>query len=358
MRNRILDKTLLKYLLLFYFVAFLVSALSGVVAKWQGNAFNTYSWSGMLFNTTFRYTSKLLFVILALLLVRYLQERKGISQWVGILLHGVFGVLLTFYSVSTQVIFGNVFYGYDDPVTWEYIYPRAVLGTDYNFFLYFCSVAIVYAYYYFKKQKEYELQESQLKTQLLDSKIRSLQSQLQPHFLFNALNDIAALVDQSPDKAQDSIADLSDMLRKTLQLKDTKFIPLEEELELLRKYLEIESIRYATKLKVREHIEDSTLKLNVPPLLLQPIVENSLKHGFSYDHDNLIVDLNITTHKDRLIIIVSNNGKPLTLEKDHFGIGLSNILSRLDTLYEDNFVFEMTNIKDGKGVQTLIEIPS
>ncbi|MDC8002853.1 histidine kinase [Aureisphaera galaxeae] len=357
MKVKILDKILIKYLLLFYGVAFGLSALSGIIGKLQGIAFKTYGWGGLIFNTTFRYTSKLLFVVLALLLVRYLQERKNISEWVAMALHGLFGVTLTFYSVTTQVIVGNLVYGFDDPVTWEYIYPRAIMGTDYNFFLYFCSVAIVYAYYYFKKQRKYELQESQLKTQLLDSKIRSLQSQLQPHFLFNALNDIAALVDQSPEKAQDSIADLSEMLRKTLQLKDTKFISLAEELELLRKYVEIERIRYDSKLRVNEHIAKDSLAEKVPPLLLQPIVENSLKHGFSYDHDSLTVDLNIRSQNGKLMITVENDGKPLSQDRDHFGIGLSNILSRLDTLYEGDFVFEMQNREGEKGVQTSIEIP-
>ncbi len=358
MRAKILDKTLLKYLLLFYSVAYGLSTFSSVLAKWQGTAFKTYSWWGLIINTTFRYTSKLLFVILALLLVRYLQERKGISQWMSLLLHGLFGVGLTFYSVTTQVIFGNLLYGFGDPVTWEYIYPRAIMGTDYNFFLYFCSVAIVYAYYYFKKQRKYELQESQLKTQLLDSKIRSLQSQLQPHFLFNALNDIASLVDQSPEKAQDSIADLSEMLRRTLRLKDTKYIALEEELELLQKYIEIERIRYDDKLKVNKEIPKELLHYKVPPLLLQPIVENSLKHGFSYNHDQLTISIRIALNgEDRLLFVIQNDGKSLSQEKDHFGIGLSNIISRLDTLYQGDFVFEMKNEEKDDGVLTIIEIP-
>ncbi|GAB5398823.1 MAG: hypothetical protein Aureis2KO_04080 [Aureisphaera sp.] len=357
MKLKTLDSALLKYLLLFYSFAFGLSAFSGVLAKWQEVAYKTYSWWGLILNTVFRYTSKFLFIIIALLVVRYLLQRKKIPEWMGLLFHGFFGILLTFYSVTSQVLFGNWVYGFEDPVTWEYIYPRAILGTDYNFFLYFCSVAIVYAYYYFKKQQEYALQESQLKTQLLDSKIRSLQSQLQPHFLFNALNDIAALVDESPEKAQDSIADLSEMLRRTLQLKDTKFITLAEELELLQKYLGIERIRYDNKLIVNTAVSEEVLQLLVPPLLLQPIVENSLKHGFSYDHDRLTIDIDIKEKSRKVVIDIGNNGQRLSHERDHFGIGLSNILTRLETLYQGDFRFEMKNREDGNGVQTSIEIP-
>lgn len=357
MKLNVLDKALLKYLLLFYGFAFGLSAFSGVLAKLQAMAYTSYSWWGLVINTVFRYTSKFVFIILAILFVRYLLEKNKISKGVGFLLHGLLGVTLAFYSVTTQVIFDNWIYGFDDPLTWKYIYSRALLGTDYNFFLYFGSVAIVYAYYYSKKHQEYVLRESQLKAQLLDSKIRSLQSQLQPHFLFNSLNDIAALVDESPEKAQECIADLSDLLRSTLQLKDTKFIALEEELELLHKYLEIERIRYGNKLKVKETVMGEIQALKVPPLLLQPIIENSLKHGFSYDHDQLEIDIKISIQSGKLRIGIFNNGKPLPEGRDHFGIGLSNILNRLETLYEGNYVFEMDNKKEGDGVQTLIEVP-
>ncbi len=357
MRAKILDKVLIKYLLLFYSVAFLLSAFSGILAKWQGIALQTYSWGGLISNTVFRYSSKFVFVFLALLIVRYLLEKNWISEWMGLLLHGLFGMGLTFYSVSSQVVYSNWVHGLNDPLTWDYVYPRAIMGVDYNFFLYFCSVAIVYAYYYFKGKKEYELQESQLKTQLLDSKIRSLQSQLQPHFLFNALNDIASLVDHSPEKAQDSIADLSDMLRATLQLSDTKFITLEEELQLLQKYLEIERIRYDSKLVINTEVANEVKSYMVPPLLLQPIVENSLKHGFSYDHDNLEITITVNKREEKLLVQITNDGKSLSKNKDNLGIGLSNIITRLDTLYQGNFVFEMKNLSNGDGVQTVIEIP-
>lgn len=357
MKTMVIDKPLLKYLLLFYGFAFGLSALSGALGKWQEVAYTSYSWWGLIENVLVRYSAKFIFIILAIVLVRYLLERHKISEGIGLLLHALFGILLTFYSVTSQIIFGNWIYGLNDPLTWDYIYPSAILGTDYNFFLYFCSVAIVYAYYYFKKHQEYALKESQLKTQLLDSKIRSLQSQLQPHFLFNTLNDIAALVDESPERAQESIADLSELLRKTLQLKDTKLISLAEELDLMRKYLDIEKIRHGDRLRIKETIEGNISKLQVPPLLLQPIVENSIKHGFSYDHDQLEIAIHIYLKEDKMNMVISNDGKPLPKGRDHFGIGLSNILNRLETLYEGNFVFEMDNREERRGVRTHLEIP-
>ena len=108
-------------------------------------------------------------------------------------------------------------------------------------------MGIVYAYYYLQKQKEEAIKQEQLRNQLLDSKINALQSQLQPHFLFNAMNDISALMDIDIEKSQNAIADLSELLRKTLQIKDSKYITLQNELDILQHYIDIENIRFSEK---------------------------------------------------------------------------------------------------------------
>jgi hypothetical protein len=352
------DKALVRYLLYFYAIAFVLSSASSVIAKLEGFAYKSFSWAELIGNTIIRYAAKFVFVFLAIFLVRYLLQNGKISKWAALLFHGFFGVVLTFYSVVSQVILNNWVFGLNDPVTWEYVYSRAILGTDYNFFLYFCSAAIVYAYDYFRKQKNFELKESTLKAQLLDSKINLLQSQLQPHFLFNTLNNIASLVDNNPERAQDSITDLSDMLRQTLQLHDTKFIPLEEEIQLLQKYLDIEKVRFDEKLTILWNLDSKTLTKKIPPLIFQPILENSLKHGFSYTHDHLEIKITTLLKNDYLECVIQNNGQKLPSKEIHYGIGLSNIIARLDTLYGDNFEFEMKNLEPKNGVITIFSIPT
>jgi len=276
-------------------------------------------------------------------------------QWV---LHALFGISLTFYSVSSQILINNWLYDYGDPFTFDYIYSSALIGTDYNFFLYFSMIAITYAYYFFKKQKNYELKESHLKTQLLDSKINALQSQLQPHFLFNALNDISSLIEINPDKSQDAIADLSELLRQTLSLKDTKLIPLSEEIAILQKYLDIEKLRFDENLSFKIEVPDEVYNTLVPPLLLQPVVENSIKHGYSYQHDRLDIRIFIKKESDYLQFTIANNGASVMEDKMVYGTGLSNIIARLDTLYDGDFQFEMKNdVSKGNGVITQIQIP-
>ena len=353
---RILDKKLIKYLLWFYSVSFLIATGSGFLAKWEGLAYKSLGWWDVFVSGVVRFGAKLIFILGAIVLIRYLFQKKIISSWICWALHVFFGVGLSFYSIWSQVILGNWLYESNDPVTWEYIYQRAIGGTDYNFFMYFSMVVIVYAYYYFKKQKDYELKESSLKTQLLDSKINALQAQLQPHFLFNALNDISALVDLSPEKSQNAIADLSEMLRLTLNLKDNKLIPLSDEIAILRKYMSIEKIRFDEKLNFEIEIDKDLLSILVPPLLLQPIVENSIKHGFSYSHDHLVIRIGVKAMGGYYHFSIKNNGAPLEKDKLIFGTGISNLITRLETLYDGDFEFDMENGKEME-VITSIKIP-
>jgi hypothetical protein len=350
-----IDKTLLKYILLFFGVSFLISGIGGFIGKWIEVVYTSYSWGGLFTNLVMRYVSKFVFILLGIYFVQYLYT-KGIQNWIGLTIHAFFAIGLTFYSIYSQIVLSNWFLGTDDIITWKYVYTRAIVGTDYNFFLYFSVIAIVYAYNFFKKQKDYKIQESNLKAQLSDVKMSVLQSQLQPHFLFNDLNDISSLVDIHPEHAQDAIADLSDMLRQTLHLKNTKFITIKQETALLKKYLTIEKIRYQEKLEFDIQFSENITTCMVPPLLIQPIVENAIKHGYSYAHDFLKINVMIKREKETLCIDITNNGASLNTLPIMYGTGLTNTLARLETLYQEDFSFEFAN-KNPQGVFTSIKIP-
>lgn len=356
--ENILSKKLLQYLLLFFLIFVILSTVSGLLAKIEGKVYQSFGWESLIINVLIRYSIKFVYIIGSIIFIRFLFHKNLIKEWMQWALHMIFGIGLTFYSVSSQILINNWIYGYEDPFTFDYIYTSALVGTDYNFFLYFSMIAITYAYYFFKKQKNYEIKESQLKTQLLDSKINALQSQLQPHFLFNALNDISSLIEINPEKSQDAIADLSELLRQTLSLKDTKLIPLSDEIDILQKYLDIEKLRFDEKLNFTLDIPTDLYNIYVPPLLLQPVVENSIKHGFSYQHDSLDIKISIEKITDYLQFTIANNGAALNKNELVYGTGLSNVIARLDTLYDGDFYFEMKN-KEPKenGIITQIRIP-
>ena len=230
-----------------------------------------------------------------------------------------------------------------------------------NFLTYFAMVFIVYTYYYLKQVKEAEKKQNQLEAQLVHTRIRMLSSQMQPHFLFNTLNSIAVLTDIDPGKAKDTIADLSDFLREILKDNGAHTIRLKKELRILEYYLNILNVRFSDHLIIKKEIDEALLQTNVPALLLQPIIENSIKHGYSYDHTELEMLIKIYAENKQLVIRVENNGallkeSPTALLKK--GIGLSNINDRLQNLYGQHYLYEIKNKDDHSGVETIVKIPT
>lgn len=230
-----------------------------------------------------------------------------------------------------------------------------------NFLIYFAMVFIIYTYYYVKQVKEAEKQRGMLETQLVNTRMKMLSSQLQPHFLFNTLNSIAVLADVDKEKAKDTIADLSDFLREILYSRDDNEITLEKELRTLEYYLNILNVRFSDHLTIVQDIDESLLQKKVPALLLQPLIENSIKHGYSYDHTDLKIVISVKAREPWLVIKVANNGKAIASKHDELlenGVGLANINDRLKNLYHNDYFFEISNTSEGEGgVETVIRIP-
>ncbi|MBZ9730576.1 histidine kinase [Salegentibacter sp. JZCK2] len=235
---------------------------------------------------------------------------------------------------------------------------RMIFVIDLNFLIYFAMIFIIYTYYYLKQVKEAEKQKTQLESQLTNTRMKMLSSQLQPHFLFNTLNSISVLVELDAKKAQDTIADLSDLLREILYSGENYKVSLRKELRMLDYYLNILTLRFSDHLKVEKNIDESLLDHVVPSLILQPIIENSVKHGYSYHNIHLKIEINIFKEKNYLVLSVYNNGKSLTEKQEALlnkGVGISNIRDRLFTFYGEKAQFKIRNIE--AGVETLIKIP-
>lgn len=235
---------------------------------------------------------------------------------------------------------------------------RMIYVIDLNFLIYFAMIFIIYTYYYLKQVKEAEKQKNLLESQLTNTRMKMLSSQLQPHFLFNTLNSISVLVEMDAKKAQDTIADLSDLLREILYSGENYKVTLRKELRMLDYYLNILTLRFSDHLVVEKDIDESLLDNMVPSLILQPLIENSVKHGYSYNNINLKIEINIFREKKYLVLSVFNDGKSLSKDQSALftkGVGISNIRDRLYTLYGNKASFNINN-KEG-GVETLIKIP-
>ncbi len=217
--------------------------------------------------------------------------------------------------------------------------------------VYILTVVVTYTYYYIRLDNENKLQQSQMETMVLQARMKMLRSQLHPHFLFNTLNSINSLMDIDVKKAQSMVVDLSDLLRKVLAWKDTQKVPLGEELALLKRYVDIEKMRFSEDLSVSWNVDHQLNGIKVPGLLLQPLVENAIHHGFSSNHLHLAIHIEVFKQNDQLVLRVKDNGQgfPPDVNQNIFkqGTGLQNTQERLHTLYGEGFSFIVKNATEG-----------
>jgi signal transduction histidine kinase len=189
-----------------------------------------------------------------------------------------------------------------------------------------------YAFNSYQRLQERDRVEAELKSSLTEARLRALKMQLQPHFLFNTLNAIAALIRQNPKTAEMMIGSLSELLRTTLDLADRQEVTLREELEFINCYLGIEQLRFGDRLAVRSDIDTSVRDVMVPSMILQPIVENAVRHAVEPNLADSVLAIIARREGEELRVVVQDNG-PGFGEAIPEGIGLQNTRSRLHQLY-------------------------
>ena len=195
---------------------------------------------------------------------------------------------------------------------------------------------------------------------LLQARMEALQSQINPHFLFNTLNSVSSLVRFDPDKARDMIVKLANILRRLLRVKGDSFVALQEEFQFIDDYLDIEQVRFGTdKLKIVKELQQSSLDVVVPTMILQPLVENSIKHGLAPKIEGGSITLRSRVHDGLVVIEVADDGVgmlPGGAEPAGSGIGMANVKERLAVLYGDAAKMEIDSQR-GKGTLVRITIP-
>ncbi|MBP1657493.1 MAG: putative signal transduction histidine kinase [Bacteroidetes bacterium] len=183
--------------------------------------------------------------------------------------------------------------------------------------------------------------------------------QLQPHFLFNTLNSIMVLIRQQPDLASRMVARLSEFLRLTLDSAGMQEVPLRRELEFLDRYLHIERIRFGDRLQFEQHVDPYLLDALVPNLILQPLVENAIRHGVSKRRGPALITVSAERSNGSLTIHVRDNGAGLSSRAGSVineGIGLQNTRQRLHHLYGNAFAFSLESLPEG-GVDVVLTLP-
>jgi sensor histidine kinase YesM len=238
------------------------------------------------------------------------------------------------------------------PVWWKYFLGDYLWQLDWLVMTYLFIIGVSHALAYRSESEAAAVTAAQLETRLVQAQLQSLQRQLHPHFLFNTLNTISGLIHTDPNGADLMIDRLGDLLRMTLHFTG-QAVPLKEELELLQKYVEIEQTRFGDRLTVTMHIDADTLDAQVPQLLLQPLVENAIRHGVGPNARPGWIAVHASRRGDDLEIDVRDSGNGLSPDRLvalNRGVGLENTRARLEHMYPSRFRFEFTNLKEGFSV--------
>lgn len=202
--------------------------------------------------------------------------------------------------------------------------------------LYLLAVAVHYLIITFEASRDAERRSLELKLLAQEAELKALRAQIDPHFLFNSLNSISALTTQSPESARRMTLLLSDFLRRSLKYGAQDQIPLQQELSLIQNFLEIEQVRFGQRLRIEQIVDEESQHCLVPPLLLQPLIENAINHGIAHLIEGGTIKLQATRLGTRLTIHIENPTDPDRPKSRGSGFGLENVRKRLRTLYNSD----------------------
>jgi two-component system LytT family sensor kinase len=224
--------------------------------------------------------------------------------------------------------------------------------------IYAITVLVSLTLEYYDRTRKRELELSRLEKQLADAQLQALKMQLHPHFLFNTLNSVSALMYKDTNAAEEMIQKLTNFLHMTLESSGSQEVTLQKELDFLNYYLQIEQIRFQDRLAVNMKIDPGTLDARVPNLIMQPIVENAIRHGVATRAAQGRIEIHAKRSNGLIVLQVKDNGPGLEKGNNEIreGVGLSNTRLRLQQIYGDTYRFDLTNAPEG-GVIATVELP-
>lgn len=276
------------------------------------------------------------------------MRRTRCSRWKAVTLHlGLYGLLGSVFYAFVALVNVVIWPMPGRTESWDFFYKGKtfsliLLNSALKYYLPVLLGGALYAYY--RGMREEELKASQLREQLSESQFRLLKAQLHPHFLFNTLHSISTLVYTDPARADRMIAQLSDLLRLSLETTDVVMVPLQEELQYVSKYLDIERTRFSDRLVTQFSVEPGTLSVDVPNLILQPLVENAIKHGTSKLTGGGRIEIKASKQRGGLVLAVEDNGPGFRKNGDSAGVGTRNVRERLVRLYTHRARLTMKNL--------------
>lgn len=270
-------------------------------------------------------------------------------------------LFFAFFFASACVIIENRLHllpaeGHTQAEKIRYLTKRVVLGS-YGSFLFLTIWNLLYfTYHYIEKSRQEQIDKVSLQGLVKELELKTIKAHINPHFIFNALNSIRALVDENPQRARQAITELSNILRSSMTVEKVETTPLSKELNIVRDYLALEHIRFEDRLNVEYEIDAATLNQPVPPMMLQTLVENAIKHGISKKTEGGVIKIVSEFRDNHHELTVKNTGY-INGSYNHDGFGLSSTQSRLSLLYGDKASFQIKNNGDNM-VEAVVLMPA
>lgn len=331
------------------------------ISGWAAYAFLQIMISLMASQQTFGWRRAIFFLIEATLFLLvthlfrlYLKKQKWIRLNIRsliprvLLASGFMAVIVYFLRIPVSLITGRV------TVIETAFELDQIVGLSAVYMIFFFLWSTFYFTYHFIERYNKTLK---YEASVIEIELNNLKSQLNPHFIFNALNSIRALVDENPKKSKQAINQLSNILRNSLAIEKKGLTKFEDELKIVKDYLSLESVRFEERLKTEFHIHPESANFRVPPLMIQTLVENGVKHGISKLTMGGVIHLRTIVENNRLKIQIRNSGQVVNgVRKGKPGLGLANTVQRLRLLYGNDASFRMVNENDNF-VLTEIVIP-
>jgi len=262
----------------------------------------------------------------------YYSSSEGKNLVNTIIQHLAYAVLTIGIWISIGVYLINTVFSADQKVV-EFTSLTIPWRVSTGILLYSLIVLFYYLVIYYRNYRDKQEKETELKALIKESELKTLKSQINPHFLFNALNSISSLTMIMPDKAQEMVIKLSEFMRYSLAKKDEQLVSLEKEMNNMNRYLEIEKIRFGQRLHVEKDIQETCNTSLVPALILQPIFENAIKYGVYESTEQADIHIYCTLRSNMLHIKVSNTYDADFISHKGEGFGLLNISKRLQLVY-------------------------
>jgi len=279
------------------------------------------------------------------------------NNWMrSALLHVPLSIVLSVFVTALGHVVLWLYWGWSlgRPFSFERMGRFVVANFSEGIGIYLLIALTSYAFSYYQKFRESQVQTLKLEAQLSQAQLHALKMQLHPHFLFNTLHSISALLNKDTESARRMITRLGDFLRLTLDNSGSQEVTLQKEIEFLSCYLEIERIRFQDRLVTRVDVPHQALDAKVPNLILQPIVENALEHGVSKVDGEGRIEIAARRDDEDLLLTVRDNGAGV--DNTQAGVGLTNTRERLSQLYGDAARFQLSSA-DGGGTLASISIP-